>query len=45
MNTTKTRLKTELAEIKSAGLFKAERVIESQQSAEIQVGGSSVLNF
>ncbi|NQT62792.1 MAG: glycine C-acetyltransferase [Candidatus Marinimicrobia bacterium] len=45
MNTTKTRLITELAEIKSAGLFKAERVIESQQSAEIQVGGRSVLNF
>ena len=45
MNTTKARLKTELNEIKSAGLFKAERVIESQQSAEIQVGGESVLNF
>ncbi|MBC8374992.1 MAG: glycine C-acetyltransferase [FCB group bacterium] len=45
MNTTKTRLIAELAEIKSAGLFKAERVIESQQSAEIQVGGTSVLNF
>ena len=45
MSTTKARLKAELAEIKSAGLFKAERVIESQQSAEIQVGGASVLNF
>lgn len=45
MNTTKTRLIAELDEIKSAGLFKAERVIESQQSAEIQVGGASVLNF
>ena len=45
MNTTKTRLNHELAEIKSAGLFKAERVIESQQSAEIQVGGTTVLNF
>ena len=45
MNTTKTRLINELAEIKAAGLFKAERVIESQQSAEIQVGGVSVLNF
>jgi len=45
MNTTKTRLIHELEEIKSAGLFKAERVIESQQSAEIQVSGTSVLNF
>ena len=45
MNTTKTRLNNELNEIKAAGLFKAERVIESQQSAEIQVGGASVLNF
>jgi glycine C-acetyltransferase len=45
MNTTKTRLMNELSEIKAAGLFKAERVIESQQSAEIQVGGKSVLNF
>ena len=45
MNTTKTRLINELNEIKAAGLFKAERVIESQQSAEIQVGGTSVLNF
>ena len=45
MNTTKTRLENELKEIKAAGLFKAERVIESQQNAEIQVGGASVLNF
>ncbi len=45
MNTAKTRLKAELNEIKSAGLFKPERVIESQQSAEIQVGGKKVLNF
>ena len=45
MNTTKTRLINELNEIKAAGLFKAERVLESQQSAEIQVGGESVLNF
>ena len=45
MNTTKTRLHEELEEIKSAGLYKAERVIESQQSAEIQVSGKSVLNF
>ncbi|MCF7826372.1 MAG: glycine C-acetyltransferase [Candidatus Marinimicrobia bacterium] len=45
MNTTKDRLNRELEDIKAAGLFKAERVIESQQSAEIQVGGASVLNF
>ncbi len=45
MNTTKIRLTKELDEIRSAGLFKAERVIESQQSAEIQVAGTSVLNF
>lgn len=45
MNKTKSRLQNELNEIKSAGLFKAERVIESQQSAEIQVGGETVLNF
>ncbi len=45
MNTAKERLSNELVEIKSAGLYKAERVIESQQSAEIQVAGTSVLNF
>jgi len=45
MEKAKTRLEHELQEIKSAGLFKAERVIESQQSAEIQVGGTTVLNF
>ncbi|NQV16684.1 glycine C-acetyltransferase [bacterium] len=45
METVKARLHQELNDIKTAGLFKAERVIESQQSAEIQVGGNSVLNF
>ncbi len=45
MNTAKQRLTDELDAIKAAGLFKAERVIESQQSAEIRVAGSSVLNF
>ncbi len=45
MSKAKQRLQEELNEIKSAGLFKAERVIESQQSAEIQVGGEAVLNF
>jgi len=45
MSKAKQRLSEELADIKSAGLYKAERVIESQQSAEIQVGGNAVLNF
>ncbi|NQV29831.1 MAG: glycine C-acetyltransferase [Candidatus Marinimicrobia bacterium] len=45
MNTAKQRIAEELDAIKSAGLFKAERILESQQSAEIRVAGSSVLNF
>ena len=45
MHTSKERLSNELKEIKAAGLYKAERVIESQQSAEIRVAGTSVLNF
>ncbi|HJT73054.1 MAG TPA: glycine C-acetyltransferase [Chitinophaga sp.] len=39
------RLKQELDEIRSAGLFKKERVITSEQGAEIQVGGNTVINF
>ncbi|RVC76691.1 aminotransferase class I/II-fold pyridoxal phosphate-dependent enzyme, partial [Mesorhizobium sp. M4A.F.Ca.ET.022.05.2.1] len=35
----------ELAGLKSAGLYKSERVITSTQSAEIEVGGDKVLNF
>ena len=39
-------LKKELEEIQSAGLYKSERVIESSQSARVQVGeGSPVLNL
>jgi glycine C-acetyltransferase len=34
-----------LAEIKEAGLYKDERLIESPQSAAIQVAGKEVLNF
>ena len=34
-----------LAEIKDAGLYKEERLIESQQQAEITVKGKKVLNF
>ncbi|TGV94020.1 glycine C-acetyltransferase, partial [Mesorhizobium sp. M2E.F.Ca.ET.154.01.1.1] len=35
----------ELEGLKSAGLYKSERVISSMQSAEIEVGGQKVLNF
>lgn len=38
-------LATELEGIRSAGLFKNERIITSAQAAEIQVGGKTVLNF
>jgi glycine C-acetyltransferase len=34
-----------LAEIRDAGLWKHERVIESRQAAHIQVGGREVVNF
>ena len=33
------RLQNELQEIKDAGLFKQERIIESEQGAEITVNG------
>ncbi|MBW8686259.1 glycine C-acetyltransferase [Chitinophaga rhizophila] len=39
------RIQNELDEIRSAGLFKNERVITSEQGAEIQVGGKTVVNF
>ena len=39
------RLAVELDEIKTAGLFKTERIIESPQGAEITVNGKTVLNF
>jgi len=45
MNTITQRLATELAEIKSAGLYKDERIIESQQSTKIVVNNENVLNF
>lgn len=39
-------LRQELADLKSAGLYKSERVITSRQSSEIRVAnGSNVLNF
>jgi glycine C-acetyltransferase len=40
-----TRLQQELDEISSAGLYKRERIITSEQGAEIQVGGQTVINF
>jgi glycine C-acetyltransferase len=39
------RLNIELNEIREAGLFKTERIIESAQGPEIVVGGKTVLNF
>lgn len=39
------RLQEEIKEIEEAGLFKKERVIESEQGAEITVNGKKVLNF
>ena len=38
-------LQHELAELKAAGLYKTERVIESPQRGEITVKGQKVLNF
>lgn len=40
-----TRLQKELQEIKDAGLYKTERIIESEQGPEITVNGKTVLNF
>ena len=39
------RLADELVEIKAAGLYKTERIIESPQGAEITVNGKTALNF
>ncbi|MBQ5623207.1 MAG: glycine C-acetyltransferase [Alistipes sp.] len=41
----KEHLQNELAQIKEAGLYKTERIIESPQRAEIMVAGKPVLNF
>ncbi|MCL2561095.1 MAG: glycine C-acetyltransferase [Rikenellaceae bacterium] len=38
-------LREEIAAIREAGLYKTERIIESPQHAEIEVGGKRVLNF
>lgn len=39
------RIASELADIKTAGLFKTERIITSPQGPEITVNGKTVLNF
>ena len=39
------RIGEELEGIKTAGLYKNERIITSEQGAEIEVGGKKVLNF
>ncbi len=39
------RIGKELVDIKAAGLYKNERIITSNQGAEIEVGGKMVLNF
>lgn len=39
------RIGQELESIKTAGLYKNERIITSKQGAEIEVGGKTVLNF
>jgi glycine C-acetyltransferase len=39
------RIKAELADIETAGLFKKERIITSEQGPEITVNGKQVLNF
>ncbi len=39
------RIAAELEEIKASGLFKSERIITSEQGAEIIVNGKTVLNF
>ena len=41
----KEHLQNELAQIKEAGLYKTERIIESPQRAEIMVAGKPVINF
>jgi glycine C-acetyltransferase len=39
------RLQAELDEIRDAGLWKAERVLDGPQGVEVRVGGRTVLNF
>ncbi len=39
------RIKKEVEEVEAAGLYKRERIITSEQGAEIEVNGKKVLNF
>src|SRR5260221_11027748 len=39
------RIAAEVEEIRTAGLYKTERIIASPQGAEIEVNGKTVLNF
>ncbi|WP_300597870.1 glycine C-acetyltransferase [Niabella sp.] len=39
------RIGAEVEEIKASGLYKKERIIESEQGAEIRVNGKTVINF
>ena len=41
----KNQLKAELYEIRAAGLYKGERVIDTPQAARVSVGERSVLNM
>lgn len=41
----KEHLRQEISSIREGGLYKEERIIESPQRAEIEVGGRKVLNF
>jgi glycine C-acetyltransferase len=41
----RSRLREQLSGIRDAGLYKQERLLESPQGAEIEVGGRKVLNF
>src|SRR5215831_18656458 len=45
VDTISAQLEAELEAIRAAGLYKEERVLDSPQGAEIQVGGRTVLNF
>ena len=45
MDTISKRISSIIDEIKNDGLYKDERIILSQQNAEILVGNNNVLNF
>ncbi len=44
-DSTREQLQAELDEIRAAGLYKSERVIETPQRGEVAVGGAEVLNL